>query len=202
MHTWLAQQNTRQKCTISALVVTFWQYVMQMFVHSAIRQWCSNGGIRAGSIILQLRYACWLMEEWWTHWTCSYTSHSSLYIHPSLSISIPLPRLGFLPFFISSLKHLASFSSHLPAQILFHNPHFFGVIPSPTPSPGTAIPDTVKVNRRRPYFLQLETSIHSKQRYCCDASRCQGKCLLQTINTSGSSENYNPLKFRDNGYVW
>lgn len=120
---------------------------------------------------------------------------------PTLSTSIPLPLLGFIPFFISSLKHLASFSSHLPAQILFLNPPFFGVIPSPTPSPGFAVLDKLKVDHRRPYLLQLETGVLSKRSYRCDASRCRGKCFLQTINTSGSSENYNPLKFRDNGYV-
>lgn len=120
---------------------------------------------------------------------------------PSLSISLPLPLLGFIPFFISSLKHLASFSSNLPAQILFLNTPFFWCNPLTHPSPGYAVLDELKVDHRRPYLLQLETGVLSKRRYRCDASRCQGKCLLQTINTSGSSENYNPLKFRDNGYV-
>ncbi len=112
---------------------------------------------------------------------------------PSLSISLPLPLLGFLPFFISSLKHLASFSSNLPAQILFLNPPFFWCNPLTHPRQAMRF-RRAEGRPQAAIFAAAWDRVLSKRRYRCDASRCQGKCLLQTINTSGSSDNYNPLK--------
>ncbi len=129
----------------------------------------------------------------------------NLFLHfPLLSLHSSNPPSLCSDFFPSSFLLWSISPLFLPIsqlKSLFSTPHFFGVIPSPTPSPGCAVLDKLKVDHRRPYLLQLETGVLSKQRYRCDASRCRGKCLLQTINTSGSSENYNPLKFRDNGYV-